>query len=327
MTPMQTEPVQRRTDIEALYWAPLLELLYQAATIHRQYHNSQKVQLAELLSLKTGGCQENCKYCAQSSYHRTGVTPTKLMTLEEVKEIAHKAKANGVTRLCMGTAWRSVQNNAEFERILEMISYVASIGLEPCTTLGLLSEEQAQRLKSAGCHSYNHNLDTSARFYPSIVTTHTYQDRLNTIHAVKKAGLSLCSGGILGMGETDNDRIDLITTLASLSPASIPINTLVKVPGTPLAESPPIHFWELLRMVAACRIAVPKAKIRLSAGRVELSQAEQALCFLAGANGLHTSGKLLTTPTYQIEEDKSLLSILGLLPEETESDCSLECPS
>jgi len=324
---MQTEPVQRRTDIEALYWAPLLELLYQAATIHRQYHNSQKVQLAELLSLKTGGCQENCKYCAQSSYHRTGVTPTKLMTLEEVKEIAHKAKANGVTRLCMGTAWRSVQNNAEFERILEMISYVASIGLEPCTTLGLLSEEQAQRLKSAGCHSYNHNLDTSARFYPSIVTTHTYQDRLNTIHAVKKAGLSLCSGGILGMGETDNDRIDLITTLASLSPASIPINTLVKVPGTPLAESPPIHFWELLRMVAACRIAVPKAKIRLSAGRVELSQAEQALCFLAGANGLHTSGKLLTTPTYQIEEDKSLLSILGLLPEETESDCSLECPS
>jgi biotin synthase len=299
--------------IRDFYFLPLFELVYKAAAVHRLHHDPQKMQLCELLSVKTGGCGQNCKYCTQSAHHKTDVKPEKIFSVEAVEKAAEEAKKRGITRFCMGAAWPKVKDSEDFEKVLLMIRKVKALNLEPCVTLGMLTEEQAVRIKEAGCHSYNHNLDTSEAFYPEVVTTRTYQDRLNTIRAVQKAGLHLCCGGILGLGESHEDRIMLLETLASFNPrpSSIPINTLIPFPGTPLENQPPISWQELVRMVAATRIACPESVIRLSGGRYKLSSSEQAFCFFAGANSIHTSGKLFVSPTHTIDEDVALLKTLG----------------
>lgn len=309
--------------LDSVYWLPLLELVYKAASVHRAFFDPRKMQICELLSIKTGGCTEDCAYCAQSSKHQTGLHLEKLLNVEEVERQAKQAKDRGAVRFCMGAAWPRVRSGPFFDRVLEMVRRVYALGLEPCVTLGMLTYEEACRLKEAGCHSYNHNLDTSESFYPSIITTRTYQDRIETIKAVQKAGLHVCCGGIIGLGESHQDRIDLLKTLASFTPPpdSVPINALIPFQGTPLASRPRVSAWEILRMVAAARIAMPSSRIRLSAGRLEMNEAEQALCFLAGANSIHSSGKLLTASTHTSESDHALLELLGLIPEEEEKDC------
>lgn len=310
--------------LDSVYWLPLLELVYKAASLHRTFFDPRKIEICELLSIKTGGCTEDCAYCAQSSKHKTGLPLEKLMDVEEVERQAKAAKDRGATRFCMGAAWPRVRSGPFFDRVLEMVRRVHALALEPCVTLGMLTYEEACRLKEAGCHSYNHNLDTSESFYPSIITTRTYQDRIDTIKAVQKAGLHVCCGGIIGLGESHQDRIDLLKTLASFTPPpdSVPINALIPFPGTPLASRPRVSAWEILRMVATARIALPTSRIRLSAGRLEMSGAEQALCFLAGANSIHSSGKLLTASTYTAESDHALLELLGLIPEKEEKNCA-----
>lgn len=311
-------------NIESIYWLPLLDLVFQAASVHRSFFDPRKIQVCELLSIKTGGCSEDCAYCAQSIKHNRHLSIEKLMDVDAVESQAKKAKDRGASRFCMGAAWPRVRPGPLFERVLEMVRKVHAIGLEPCVTLGMLTYEEACRLKEAGCHSYNHNLDTSESFYPSIITTRTYQDRIATIQAVQKAGLHVCCGGIIGLGESHQDRIDLIETLASFSlpPDSVPINALIPVEGTPLANRPKVPSWEILRMVATTRIALPKSRIRLSAGRGEMSEAEQALCFLAGANSVHSNGKLLTALTHSSESDQKLFNLLGLIPESEEKTCA-----
>lgn len=310
--------------IDTIYWLPLLELVYQAATVHRAHFEPRSMQICELLSIKTGGCTEDCTYCAQSVKHNANLPIEKLLDIEEVERQAKKAARNGATRFCMGAAWPCVRPGPQFERVLEMVRRVYRLGLEPCVTLGMLTYEDALRLKEAGCHSYNHNLDTSESYYPSIITTRTYQDRIDTIKAVQKAGLSVCCGGIIGLGESHEDRIDLLRTLASFDrpPDSVPINALVPIAGTPLANRPKVAAWDVLRMVATARIVLPTSRIRLSAGRLEMSSAEQALCFLAGANSIHSSGKLLTTPTHSAESDLEMLELLGLVPEQEIKECA-----
>ena len=312
------------TSIASIYHLPLLELVYKAASVHREHFNPRTIEMCELLSIKTGGCTEDCAYCAQSTKHKTNLELEKLMDIDEVERQAKCAKERGCTRFCMGAAWPRVRSGALFQRVLEMIRRVHALNLEPCVTLGMLTYEEACQLKEAGCHSYNHNLDTSETFYPSIITTRTYQGRIDTIKAVQKAGLHVCCGGIIGMGESHQDRIDLIATLSSFSPQpeSVPINALIPIPGTPLASRPKVPAWDIIRMVATARIAIPKAVVRLSAGRLEMSAAEQALCFLAGANSIHTNGKLLTTATHSSESDLSLLEILGLIPEKEKETCA-----
>jgi biotin synthase len=301
-------------EIKQIYYKPLLDLIYEGSTVHRKYHKPNEIQVCTLLSVKTGGCPEDCAYCPQSVKYQTGIDVHKLMSPEEVIETAKQAKANGSTRFCMGAAWREVRNNKDFDKILEMIKGVHDLGLEVCCTLGMVTEEQAIQMKNAGLHAYNHNLDTSQEFYDDIITTRTYQDRLKTLTNVAKANISICCGGIIGMGESHEDRIHLLHTLATLPkhPESVPINALVPVEGTPLQNQKKVEIWDMLRMIATARIIMPLAKVRLSAGRVNMSMEEQALCFLAGANSIFAGDKLLTTPNNTVDFDKQMFEILGL---------------
>jgi len=302
-----------RNEVEAIYHMGLMDLIYQAATVHRLYHNPQHIQQCTLLSIKTGACPEDCAYCPQSARYQTFVEPEPLLSIDTVIAAARLAKAAGSTRFCMGAAWREVKDDQSFEDVLKMVRQVNELGLEVCCTLGMLSLEQAHRLKEAGLFAYNHNLDTSASYYEQIITTRTYRDRLNTLKNVSAAGITVCCGGIIGMGETDEDRIDLLHTLATLPkhPESVPINTLYVVKGTPLQDRPPVPPLELVRMVATARILMPKSMVRLAAGRINQSVPEQALCFLAGANSIHT-GKMLTTPTHGVDQDHKMFEELGL---------------
>ncbi len=303
-----------RDEITSIYNRPLLDLVWEAQSVHRQYFSSPEVQLCQLLSIKTGGCPEDCAYCPQSAHYPTSVERQNLLDVEEVGRIARQARAEGVERFCMGAAWREVRDGAEFDNVLAMVRSVAETGMEVCCTLGMLSDSQAQRLADAGLTAYNHNLDTSPEYYGRIITTRNYADRLNTLAAVRKAGISVCCGGIIGMGESDDDRIGLLHQLASLvpHPESVPINMLVRVEGTPLAEAEPVDPLTLVRMIATARLVMPSSRVRLSAGRRSLSREATALCFMAGANSIFVGEKLLTTPNPDRDDDYVLLETLGL---------------
>jgi biotin synthase len=305
--------------VQKIYELPLPELIFRAQQAQRQYHDPAAVQLCTLKSIKTGRCQEDCKYCPQSAHYDTGLEAEALMDSEEVIAEARAARAGGATRFCMGAAWREVRDGAQFDSVLKTVSGVAALGLEVCCTLGMLTEGQAGRLKEAGCSVYNHNLDTSREFYPEIITTRSYDDRLNTIESARAAGLQVCCGGIIGMGEGIDDRLKLLVELASMDPQpdSVPINSLVPVEGTPLADQPRVDPFEFVRVIATARILMPKAMVRLSAGRREMSDELQALCFIAGANSIFLGDRLLTTPNPERSDDFKLLDRLGLKPMET----------
>eukprot|EP00741_Cyanophora_paradoxa_P020774 tig00021312_g20053.t1 len=301
-------------EIKEIFHAPLLELVFRAATIHRQFHDPRKVQQCTLLSIKTGGCEEDCAYCPQAARYNTDVKAEKLMAVESVMEAARAAKEAGSTRFCMGTAWREVKGKWQFKQICDMISGIRAMDMEVCATLGLLSEEQARALKAAGLTAYNHNLDTSPEYYGKIITTRKYEDRLRTLEAVRDAGISVCCGGILGLGEEADDRIGLLKVLATMPqhPESVPVNALVAVEGTPLEDKDEVPVWDLARMIATARILMPKSMIRLSAGRINYTVGEQALCFMAGANSIFYGDKLLTTGNQSFEQDREMRRILGL---------------
>lgn len=301
-------------EIKEIYDTPLLELVFQAAQLHREYNDTGEVQVCTLLSIKTGGCTEDCAYCPQAARYDTGVNVQALMKKDDVLEYAAKAKEAGSTRFCMGAAWREVRNNKDFDRVLDMVKGVNELGMEVCCTLGMLSGEQAQKLAEAGLHAYNHNLDTSPEYYGEIIHTRTYDDRLQTLEHVRKAGVTVCCGGIIGLGETHDDRIRMLQTLSNMAehPESVPINALVPVVGTPLAGNSKIDVWDMVRMIATARILMPKAMVRLSAGRNDLGVAEQALCFLAGANSIFAGDKLLTTPNPSFDDDNAMFQLLGL---------------
>ena len=305
-----------REAIAGVYHSPILDLVHRAGAVHRQHHRADEIQVCTLMSIKTGGCPENCGYCSQSAHFDTGLQREALVDLEEVAGAARKAAESGSTRFCMGAAWRQVRDDGEFEQVLEMVETVAATGMEVCCTLGMLTTEQAARLKQAGLHAYNHNLDTGPEHYDQVVSTRTYQDRLNTLANVGAAGISVCCGGILGLGESHDDRIDLLHTLANLAvpPESVPVNALVPIPGTPMGDQAPTTIWDILRMIAATRVVLPEAMVRLSAGRDRLSAAEQALCFLAGANSIFSGDQLLTTPHPGADADAELLRTLELKP-------------
>ncbi|HEY0790702.1 MAG TPA: biotin synthase BioB [Chthoniobacterales bacterium] len=305
----------RLAELESAYRQPFFDLISRARVVYLEHWERSEVQLCTLLSIKTGGCSEDCSYCAQSARYATGLQRESLLTKEQVMAVAQRAKANGSTRFCMGAAWKGVRaGDPRFLRVLDIVREVARLGLEVCVTLGQLSRPEAEALREAGVTAYNHNIDTSEDYYPEIVSTHTFQDRLDTIRAVQESGLSLCCGGIIGMGETERDRLKMLEVLSELEPApeSVPINCLVPIPGTPLAEQAPVDTFELIRLVATARIALPKAKVRLSAGRTRLSREAQALCFFAGANSIFYGDKLLTTGNPGVTEDRALLSALGL---------------
>ena len=301
-------------DVEALLARPLLELVFEAAGVHRRHHDPRVVQCAQLLSIKTGGCPEDCGYCSQSAHHETPVEREKLQPLDEVLAAARQAREGGADRFCMGAAWRSVRDGEEFERVLDMVREVKRLGLETCVTLGMLGPEQARRLRAAGLDYYNHNLDTGASHYAEIVSTHTLDDRLQTLAVVRAAGIRVCSGGILGMGEDRHARAELLHMLATLDPPpeSVPINSLVPIEGTPLANEAPLDWTELVRAVAVARILIPNSMVRLSAGRNEMTEEAQALCFLAGANSIFVGSELLTTPNPTPGSDAELFAKLGL---------------
>ena len=303
-----------RDEIRAIFNLPLPELIFQAQLAHREFHSAEEVQLCRLLSIKTGACPEDCAYCSQSAHYKTPVTRQKLMDPAEVLASAERAKADGATRFCMGAAWRNVPEGKEFESVLEMVRGVAALDLEVCCTLGMLTDSQAARLKEAGLTAYNHNLDTSPEFYGHIITTRVYEDRLATIARVRKAGITVCCGGILGLGESDEDRIGLLHQLANLNPhpESVPINVLARIEGTPLADVPELDPMIMVRAIATARILMPASRVRLSGGRDKLSREAIALCFLAGANSVFTGEKLLTTPNPSIDKDKALLDELGM---------------
>ena len=303
-------------EVRAIHDLPLPDLMYRAQTVHREHHQPGEVQLCTLLSVKTGGCPEDCGYCPQSSKYDTGVDAERMMKAPEVLEAAARAKAAGASRFCMGAAWREVKDGPAFDEVLEMVRGVRTLGLEACCTLGMLTESQAQRLAEAGLTAYNHNLDTSKTFYGKIISTRTFEDRLTTLSRVRKAGITVCSGGIIGMGESLDDRAGMLMTLANMDPQpeSVPINALVATPGTPLADRPPVDPVEFVRMIATARILMPKTKVRLSAGRLELSREAQLLCFLAGANSIFYGEKLLTTGNPDIEADQALLRAAGFTP-------------
>lgn len=301
-------------ELEELYQKPLLELISQSHLVHTRFHVVGEIQICSLLSIKTGGCPENCQYCPQSSHYTTTVSASPMMSYEKVLEEAKKAIEHGATRFCLGVAWREVREGKQWDAILKMVRGIADLGIEVCCTLGMLTKEQAEKLKEAGLYAYNHNLDTSKNFYPTIITTRTYQDRLNTLDAVEKTGLSVCCGGIIGMGETPCDRLELLLTLSQRDPhpESVPINKLVRIPGTPLENQPTISFWEIIRVIAIARIALPQSMVRLSCGRMEMSYVEQTLCFFAGANSIFMGEKLLTTGNNAIAEDQKMFEVLGL---------------
>ncbi|EPQ28866.1 uncharacterized protein PFL1_03669 [Pseudozyma flocculosa PF-1] len=304
-----------REDVQRIYDSPLLELVFRSANVHRQHHSADRVQLCTLMNIKEGGCSEDCGYCSQSSKYTTDSTASKLEDLEKVLTEARKAKENGSTRFCMGAAWREVGGRKRgFNRILDMVREIRGMGMEVCTTLGMLTVEQAKQLKEAGLTAYNHNLDTSREYYGKVVTTRSYNDRIGTIANVREAGISVCSGGILGLGEEQEDRVGLIWEMSCLPehPESFPVNALVAIPGTPMENNKPITFQEMLRTVATARIVLPGSIIRLAAGRHLFTESEQAMCFLAGANAIFTGHKMLTTPTTGWDEDKEMLGRWGL---------------
>lgn len=303
-------------EIEAIYNLPVLDLIYRAATVHREHHDANEVQVCTLLSVKTGGCPEDCAYCPQAARYHTNVKVHKLMEVGEVIQKAVEAKESGSTRFCMGAAWREVRDNRDFDNVLEMVKGVSTLGMEVCCTLGMLTPEQAQKLKDAGLYAYNHNLDTSEDFYKDIITTRNYGDRLETLDNVREAKISVCSGGIIGMGEKEIDRVGMLHTLVNLPehPESVPVNALVPVEGTPLEDQPRVSVWEMIRMIATARIIMPKAMVRLSAGRVRMTLEEQALCFMAGANSIFAGDKLLTTPNPGVVQDQEMFQVLNLKP-------------
>lgn len=302
--------------IREIYELPLPELIFRAQSTHRQFHDPAAVQLCALQSIKTGRCQEDCKYCPQSSHHHAELEAEPLMKPEAVVVAAQRAQAQGAGRFCMGAAWREVRDGAQFESVLSTVRGVAALGMEVCCTLGMLTVEQAGRLRDAGCTVYNHNLDTSREYYPEIITTRTYDDRLKTLGHVRSAGLQVCSGGILGMGESIDDRLKLLAELAALDPQpeSVPINALISVEGTPLEEASPVDPIEFVRVIATARILMPATRVRLSAGRTHMSEEMQALCFIAGANSIFIGEKLLTTPNPGPADDLNLLKKLGMRP-------------
>jgi len=301
-------------EVRALHDLPLFELIDRARGVHRRFHRSGEVQLCRLLSVKTGGCPEDCAYCPQSAHYETGVGRQPMLSVEQVRESAERARRDGATRFCMGAAWRHVRDGAEFDRVVDMVRAVKDLGLEACATLGMLDARQAQRLKDAGLDAYNHNLDTSESFYKSIITTRDQSERLATLANVRAAGVQVCSGGIIGMGESLADRASMLVALSALDPhpESVPINALVRAPGTPLESMPPVDPVEFLRMVATARVVLPASRIRLSAGRTELDQQTQLMCLYAGANSIFIGDKLLTTPNPETSEDLALIERAGL---------------
>jgi biotin synthase len=303
-------------ELKDVYELPLLELILRAAEVHRANHDFPDIQRCALLSIKTGGCPEDCAYCAQSARYDTSVRPAPLLSVAEVEARAAQAKRLGATRFCLGAAWREPPNGAKFERVLDMVRAIRSLGMEACVTLGMLTDEQAQRLRDAGLTAYNHNLDTSRRHYGQVISTRTYDDRLETLRAVGRAGIAVCCGGILGMGETEEDRLLLLAELSALDPPpeSIPINCLVPIPGTPLADALPVDSFQLVRLIATTRLIFPRSRVRLSAGRERMSRELQALCFLAGANSIFFGERLLTAPNPSIGADAELFRALGLPP-------------
>jgi biotin synthase len=305
-----------REEIAEIFNSPILELIHRAGVVHHQYHDAQEVQVCTLLSVKTGGCPEDCAYCPQAARYHTNVKVHKLLEVDEVIDKAKEARENGSTRFCMGAAWREVRDNRDFDKVLDMVKGVNDLGMEVCCTLGMLTHEQATKLKDAGLYAYNHNLDTSEEFYGDVITTRNYKDRLDTLEHVRKAKISVCSGGIIGMGEMEGDRIGMLYTLATLPehPESVPVNALVPVEGTPLEDQPKVAVWDMLRMIATARIIMPRAMVRLSAGRVRMTLEEQALCFLAGANSIFAGDKLLTTPNPGFVQDKEMFQVLQLKP-------------
>ena len=305
-----------RPEISAIYHQPLLDLLLEAQKVHREFHPANQVQMCRLLSIKTGGCPEDCAYCPQSAHYQTGVERQQLLDVDEVMIAARSARADGATRFCMGAAWRQAPQGKEFESVLASVRAVAALGMEVCCTLGMLTEMQAQQLKEAGLTAYNHNLDTSPEFYGKIISTRTYQERLDTIAAVRKAGITVCCGGIVGMGESDDDRIGLLHQLAALDPhpESVPINMLVRAPGTPLAGRADVDPLVMVRTIATARILMPRSMVRLAAGRAQMTRETVVLCFLAGANSIFHGEKLLTTPNPEPDRDTGLLRDLGLMP-------------
>ncbi|MCI0650243.1 MAG: biotin synthase BioB [Planctomycetes bacterium] len=305
-------------SLREIHDSPLLELVVRAANVHRRFHDSRAVQVSSLLSIKTGGCPEDCGYCPQAARYHTGVEAHALLPTAEVLARARTAKENGASRFCMGAAWRQVRDNREFEQVIEMVRAVRMLGMETCATLGMLTVAQARRLAEAGLYAYNHNVDTSPEYYGEIISTRTIEDRLQTLQNVRDAGITVCCGGIIGMGESIDDRLRMVQLLAELDPPpeSIPINALVPVAGTPLGEQPPVPAWDLIRMIATVRIAIPTAVVRLSAGRTRLSVSEQALCFLAGAGSIFSGERLLTTTNPDFPDDRAMFELLGLVPRE-----------
>lgn len=306
-----------KEEILEIYNKPLMELLYEAATIHREYHDPNTVQVSTLLSIKTGGCPEDCGYCPQAARYHTNVEGNDLMSVQQVKAQALRAKSSGSSRVCMGAAWRNVKDGPEFDQVLEMVRTINKLDMEVCCTLGMVTENQAKRLAEAGLYAYNHNLDTSEEYYKEVISTRGYEDRLQTIDNVRKTNVTVCSGGIIGMGESVEDRAGMLVALSTLNPQpeSVPINALVAVDGTPMEDQKPVEIWEMIRMVATTRIVMPKTQVRLSAGRTEMSREGQAMCFFAGANSIFAGDKLLTTPNPDVNEDMEMFRQLGLNPQ------------
>lgn len=325
-TPLPSADVRhdwRRDEIEALFALPFTELLFRAAAVHRRHFDPAAVQVSTLLSIKTGACPEDCKYCSQSGHHGTELEREKLLAVEKVLEEARAARERGASRFCMGAAWRSPREK-DMPYVLEMVRQVKALGLETCMTLGMLSRDQAERLAAAGLDYYNHNLDTSPEYYGRIISTRTYNDRLETLAHVRDAGMKICAGGIVGMGESRADRAGLLQQLANLPvhPESVPINMLVKIRGTPLADAPDLDPFEFVRTVAVARILMPASYVRLSAGRLEMNDQTQALCFLAGANSIFYGERLLTTDNPEADRDQRLFERLGIRPLDPRQECS-----
>jgi len=306
-----------KEEIIAIYNKPLMDLLFEAASIHREHHDPNVVQVSTLLSIKTGGCPEDCGYCPQAARYHTNVEGNDLMSVSQVKAQALRAKASGSSRVCMGAAWRNVKDGPEFDDVLEMVRTINKLDMEVCCTLGMLTENQAHRLAEAGLYAYNHNLDTSEEYYKEVISTRGFEDRIQTIENVRKTNVTVCSGGIIGMGETVEDRAGMLVALSTLNPQpeSVPINALVAVEGTPMEEEKPVEIWEMIRMVATTRIVMPETQVRLSAGRTNMSREGQAMCFFAGANSIFAGDKLLTTPNPDVNEDMKMFEMLGLQPQ------------
>lgn len=306
-----------KEEILEIYNKPMMELLYDAATIHRENHDPNVVQVSTLLSIKTGGCSEDCGYCPQAARYHTNIEGNDLMSVDQVKAEALRAKESGSSRVCMGAAWRNVKDGPEFDEVLEMVRGINKLDMEVCCTLGMITENQAKRLAEAGLYAYNHNLDSSEEYYKEVISTRGYQDRLDTIENVRKTNVTVCSGGIIGMGENIEDRAGMLVALSTLNPQpeSTPINALVAVEGTPMEDEKPVEIWEMIRMVATTRIVMPETQVRLSAGRKEMSREGQAMCFFAGANSIFAGDKLLTTPNPDVNEDMKMFDLLGMTPQ------------